>query len=504
MLTGLRLKPSDIFTNDFKKNELRHTIVKGSIALIASQGLSFGLSLANTLILARLLTPDDFGIIGMVSVIVNFMGMFREAGLSTATVQKERIENDQISTLFWINVIISVILGTAILLASPLVSLFYKKPELTAVTAALSVSFILQGFTIQHSALLQRHLKFTILAINEVAAQIIMILVAVIMAAMGFHYWALVGGTLARSLTLVALTYYACQWKPGQLKRGTGVRSMLMFGGHLTGSYFVGYLSRNLDSLLIGRFIGSGPLGLYSRAFSLLMQPITQIRAPLTTLSLPVLSSLRHDPVRYQNYFRKLLDISISLSLPISVYCFLESEIIIRLCLGQQWMDAVPVFKVLSVAGFFVAISVSPGLVMQSYGYGKRYLQLNIATAIITSVSFIIGVPFGIIGIATSYAISSALIMIPLVIFGFQETPIRITLIVKAIIGPLISVTIAGVISFIVLNSIPHESFFNHLLVFLLYFIIYLVITLFRSETRETIHSILGSILLKMDKSTKE
>jgi O-antigen/teichoic acid export membrane protein len=497
MFNNLRLNPSEIFNNDFQSQELRHTVVKGSLALVFSQGISFGLSMVSTLVLARLLTPADFGIIGMVTVVINFIALFKDAGLSTATIQNSQIDSKQISTLFWINAGITMFLSLSILIASPLIAMFYKKPELTMVTAFLAVEFLLQGTIIQHRALLQRHLKFTALAIIDIIAQLSMIAVAIIMAAFGFRYWALVGGTLASTFALILLTFYSCPWAPGRIQKGTGVRNMLKFGGRLTVSNFVHYFSRNLDSILIGRFIGADLLGLYSKAFSLLMTPLNQIRTPLTTLSLPVLSSLKNDNERYRSYFRQLLDISISLALPISVYCFLESEFLIRILLGQKWMGAVPVFKILSVAGVFVALSAAPGLVMLSHGYAKRHLHLTVITAGIVAVSFIIGVRFGINGVAYGYTIASFLIMIPLICFAFRGTPIKIRLVIESISGPLFAAMVAGVLAYIFILLISKDSIINHILTALIFFSIYLTLTFMRPKTRSTVRSIWESIVSK-------
>jgi O-antigen/teichoic acid export membrane protein len=497
MFNNLRLNPSDIFNNDFQGQELRHTVVKGSLALVFSQGISFGLSMISTLVLARLLTPTDFGLIGMVTVVINFIALFKDAGLSTATIQNSKIDSRQISTLFWINAGISLSLALIILLSSPLIAIFYKKPELTAVTAILSIEFLVQGTIIQHRALLQRHLKFTALAIIDIISQLSMIAVAIVMAALGFRYWALVGGTLASTFTLILLTVYSCPWSPSKMHKGTGVRNMLKFGGRLTLSNFVHYLSRNTDNLLIGRIIGAESLGLYSKSFSLLMTPLNQIRTPLTTLSLPVLSSLKNHTERYRSYFRQLLDISISLALPISIYCFLEGDFLIRILLGPKWMSAVPVFKILSVAGVFVALSAAPGLVMLSHGYAKRHLHLTIITATIVAVSFIIGVRFGINGVAFGYTIANFLIMIPLISFAFKGTPITIRLVLDAMIGPLFASIIAGILAYFFLVFSSNESITRHILAGLIFLAIYLALTWLRPQTRSTLKSIWESIVSK-------
>ncbi len=451
----------------------------------------------NTIILARLLTPSDFGIIGMVAVFINFLIMFKDAGLSMATIQNEKIDSGQISTLFWINAIISLALGIVVLLSSPIVAAFYKKPELAAVTAVLSITFIIEGFFIQHSALLRRHLKFSALAVIEVIAQLASIIVAITMALLGFRYWALVGAAMARTVMLLILMFYFCPWMPGRMQKGTGIRNMLMFGGHITGSAFVVYLSRNFDSLLIGRYIGAAPLGLYSRAYSLLMQPLTMIRGSLTNISLPVMSSLKNDPVRYLRYFSKLLDISISLTMPIMVYCFLESEFLIRILLGENWMGAVPVFKIFSFAGFFIANLGIPGLVLLSHGFSKRYLHLNIITSLIICVSFVAGVPFGITGVAIGYGIASFIILIPFFYFGFRGTPLKLRLIFESIRGPLLSASAAGISAYFFLIFYSNEDILKHILTGLIFIIIYTTLTLLRPKTRDTFRFMVGSIFSK-------
>lgn len=497
MIKNIRLYPSDIFKNDFQKKELKHSAVSGSVALMVSQGASIGLSLISTVVLARLLTPDDFGTVGMVAVFVNFLIMFKDSGLSTATIQRDNITSDQVSTLFWINVLISTALGLVILISSPLLAAFYKKPELTAVTAVLSISFVFQGFAIQHSALMQRHLKFTAIAINNIISHFVYLVVAILMALLDFRYWALIGGAMARTLCTLLLTYYYCPWIPGKIKRGAGVRSMLKFGGHITVSYFVGYLSRNLDRILIGKIAGAASLGLYSRAFTLFMQPLTQVKAPITRLALPVLSSLKNDPKRYQNYFAKLLDLSVSIALPISVYCFLESEFLIRTLLGPDWMDAVPVFRILSVGGVFVAMSATPGAVMLSHGYSKRYMRLTMINAIIITLSFLVGSFFDVKGISIAYSVSSFLIMIPLISFGFKKTPIRLRLILTSIAGPLLAAIIAALLAIFLTKDIPLENIASHITLGLIFFLVYTVMTLIRPETRKTVRSIWSSIRSK-------
>ena len=189
-----------LFDSEHLSQNLAQKSVRGGAFTMTGQAIQFILRTTGTVVLARLLTPNDYGLFGMVAVIVGFAQMFKDAGLSMATVQKDSISHEQISTLFWINVLISIFLGICVLAASPLVTMFYGRPELTAVTAVLSISFIISGLMIQHQALLRRHMQFGTLAIIQIASQFITLVVTIVLALFGWRYWALVAGAITTAL----------------------------------------------------------------------------------------------------------------------------------------------------------------------------------------------------------------------------------------------------------------------------------------------------------------
>lgn len=497
MLKKHRIDPSIIFENHKQEGEFRDTVVRGSLATGLSQGIAMGFTIISAVVLARLLTPDDFGLIGMVTVVVNFLFIFKDIGLSDATIQKEEITRSQISTLFWINTLISLTLGGILAASGSLVSRFYERSELTAIMAVLAITFVVEGLTIQHTALLRRHLRFTSVAIADITSRGAFLVTAIILALNGFSYWSLVGGHIVRTLVLLSLIIYFCPWIPGRMQRGTGVRNMMKFGGHLTVGNLLSYLARNLDGILIGRMFGAVPLGLYNKAYHLLMQPISQIRLPLIHLALPVLSSLKNEPERYRNYFRKLLDISMSLAVPVAIYCFIESEFVIRLVLGPQWLEATQVFRILAIGGIFVSASFLPGLALLSHGFSKKYMKLMIATSAIQSVSFVAGSPFGINGIAVAYTVSSLLMLIPMVIMSFKDTFVTSRMFFSTIMWPLLAAFAAGGMLYGLYQILPPDNTFKHLLIAVIYFIVYTGFTLLRKDTRHTLLGIWESFRSK-------
>lgn len=480
-----RLSPKEIFTEGNISANIARKSFRGGVSTIGAQVVKMVLRIGATVILARLLTPADYGLIGMVTVVVNFAGMFKDAGLSMATVQKGQISHEQISNLFWINVLISAVLGVCVLLAAPLVTWFYGKSELTKITAVLSLSFVLSGLAIQHAALLRRHMRFGELAIIQIVSQFLSVVVTIILALYGFRYWALVGGILVGSLITLLLTYYFCPWVPGRIQKKSGTRNMLRFGGHLTGANFVGYLSRNADNILIGRFIGVDALGVYGRAYSLFMMPISQIRAPITSVAMPALSSLKTDPPRYLKCYRAIIEIMATCAIPLCVYSVVEGEFIVRLLLGEQWMGAVPVFRILAVAGVVQSISGTRGLVLLSHGFSKRYLKLSLVVGSLVVVSFIIGLPFGITGVAISYTIFNLVILIPSLHYCFSGTPIRVSLFLKIMILPLAISAFSAILAASVFLIPAKSALWLNILFGIVFFALYFLFSMCRKSIRE-------------------
>lgn len=479
------LNRDSLFDSSTIDRNLLNRSLKGGAFTIVAQGVQFVLRMVGIIVLARLLTPDDFGLIGMVMVVIAFGEMFKDAGLSMATIQKDQISHEQVSSLFWFNVFFSVFLGICIMASSSLVAVFYGRTELKGVTAALAASFLFTGFMVQHQALLKRHLKFGTLAIIQIFSEITRLGVSVILAVIGFGYWSLVGGTISMAFIGAVLSLAMCPWKPGRPRFDAEVRKMLKFGGHLTGFSFANYFARNADNLLIGKFIGAVPLGLYGRAYSLFMMPITQLRTPITNVAMPVLSSIKTQTTRYVKYYTGLLDILATLSIPLTVYCIFEAEFIIRLLLGPQWLAAVPVFRLLAIAGLIQPVASTRGLVLLSHGYSQRFLMWGLINSILTIIAFTSGLPYGISGVAGAYAIMNYIILIPSLYYCFYKTPVTPLLFLKVITAPLIFSFIAVLPGVILRQTWKSNSLYAHLVFLNLFVLLYCLLSFSRKSVRE-------------------
>jgi len=404
--------------------ELKRKSVRGGAVTMASQGIGIAIQLTSTAVLARLLTPGDYGVIAMVVAITSFAGLFRDLGLSSAAIQKKDLTRAQQSNLFWLNVVMGTLLTALVAAGAPLVVWFYSKPELYLVTVALSTSFFIASLSSQHGAMLVRNMQFVQRAVAGLTGAIVTLAVALILALNDYSYWALVWGNLAGTTTTTVLIVVLSPFRPGLISRGSGIRDMLKFGANITAFDFVNYFHRNLDNLLLGRYWGTGALGFYSRAYSLLLLPINILRGPINAVGFPALSLLSDNPESYRSYYRKLTNTLALASCPFVAYLFVTSEAVIHLVLGPGWDAIVPIFEILAAVALIQPTVTLWGMVLISRGLGSRYLYIGIFNTLASALGFLVGLRWGALGVAAGYACATYLSTYPLLHFAFRHTPV--------------------------------------------------------------------------------
>ena len=435
----------EFFCTNRPSDDLGLRSVRGGLVTVGSQGVSFVLGLGSTMVLARLLVPDDFGLIAMVGVVVGFAGMFKDAGLSMATVQQKEVNHQQVSTLFWFNVALSAMLGLVLGASAPAVAWFFGSSELTYVTLVLAGTFLLGGLTIQHQALLRRRMRFGVLAGIGILSKVAGIVTGIVTAWLGWGYWALVAMSLAGLLVGLIGTWIACPWMPGLPVKGAGVRRMLKFGGNLTGFNLVNYFARNADNLLIGKFLGAGPLGIYSKAYHLLMFPLQQLNTPMAAVAIPALSRLNDQPERYRRYYTRALSLILIVALPLIALLAVFSDHVILVILGPGWQQASTVFLFLAIAAFVQSSANTMGWLFVSQGRTSEMLRWGVFGSTISVCSFVIGLHWGIVGVAASYALSWLTLTGPsLLWYASRKGPVRLLDIINSAMVPVFASLIIG------------------------------------------------------------
>ena len=429
---------AQLFATDEIKKNLGGRAVRGGAVMITAQALKFVIMTAATLVLARLLTPHDYGLVGMVVVVTGFIALFKNLGLSTAMIQKAELTHEQTSTLFWINLLASLAITLITLGIAPLVAWFYDEPQLTKITAAFAIGFIISGLGSNHEALIRRQMRFATLASIEITSQVIGILVAVLLAMRGAGVWALVFNQLAYFTAYSTGLWIFCNWIPGPPVRYSGVRPMLAFGRDLTGYNVLNYFTRNLDNLLIGKFWGAQQLGIYSKAYQLLLLPLEQVGVPLDGIALTTLSRLTDSAARYRQVFLRMLDKVAMFSMPLVAFMIVTSDWLVRIVLGPQWSEAAAIFAILGLVGVFEPVANTMGWLMISQGRSGDVLRWGLVNSSITVASFIIGLRWGAFGVAVAFSLIGAFIRFPLLFwFTTKVGPVRMSDIYKAMAVPL-------------------------------------------------------------------
>ncbi|WP_104494910.1 lipopolysaccharide biosynthesis protein [Acinetobacter indicus] len=483
-------------SHQIDEKDLKRKAIRGGVLTMSARIVTIIIQITSIIVLSRLLTPTDFGLIAMVTAITAFMGIFRDMGLSTAVIQKKNLVFDQINTLFWLNVAIGLGLTGLTAALSPYIADFYSRPELQPVVVLLSTTFFIASLGAQHAALMQRDLNLKPKVIADVLGAIFTLVISITMAYYGYGFWSLAWGTVVGALVTTLLYFKGSSFVPKRPKIVKGIRDIINFGANVTLFELLNYFHRNLDNILIGRVWGPLVLGLYTRAYQLMMLPISSLREPINAIALPVLSRLQDQPELYKSYYKNIATLLAFLSMPLMAYLIVNAENIIHVALGKGWEEVVPIFILLGISGFIQAVASLRGLVLLSLGLSKKYVLWGLVNTFCVVVGFSLGIQWGAEGVAMSYAIVNYAILYPSLWYFFKGTPLQPLDFFKPILLPVMSSITAAILSSYLMENILAEFKVLNLLVsgilFLFLFLIVVVILPNGLKTLKSFRNLLG------------
>jgi PST family polysaccharide transporter len=427
---------------------LKEKTLRGGVARLCNLAASFLLRILSVMILARLLGPEDFGLVGMVTAFTGVLGLFRDFGLSAASIQLETVSNEQKSTLFWINLAVGAILAILSFAMAPAIAAFYHEPRLFRVATVLALAFLFNSAGVQHGAMLQREMRFTALSVIGTLGSLVGTLIAIGGALAGYGYWSLVAMTVATPATITVGAWLATSWVPGLPRRRVGVRSMMRYGGTLTLNGLLIYIATNSEKVLLGRYWGADAIGIYGRAYQLNNIPADSLNSTVGEVAFAALSRLQGEPARLKSYFLKGYSLVMSLSLPITIASALFARDIIFALLGPKWKDAVPVFRLLSPTILVFAIVNPLAWLLCSSGQVGRLLKMALVITPIMIGSYLLAVPYGPKGVAFAYSALMVLWIFPAIAWAVQGTNISFRDILFTASHPLVSSVVAGVLAY--------------------------------------------------------
>jgi O-antigen/teichoic acid export membrane protein len=461
---------------------LRRTAVRGAGVAIAGQAAGFMMMIGSVAILARLLTPVDFGIVTMVT---TFSLLFRSFGMNGFTeliMQREELTHSLASNLFWIELGIGTILTLAFAGSGPLLALFYHNPAVAQVTEGLSLTIGIGCLGWIHLGLLQRAMRFRSAAIISLAGQLFYVIVSIALGLAGWHYWALVWGSVTQSIVVAAGAWWMCRWIPGQPGRVAGTGSGLRFATNVYAHFAFSYSTHNTDNLLVGWRYGAPALGFYKRAYDLFVLPETQLLAPLSAVVVSTLSRVSGNREQFQRYFLRAIAVLALVGMGIGADFALVGKDLIRFLLGPGWDEAGRIFALFGPGIGVMLLYNTHGWVHLSIGRPERWFRWGLMEFACTAGLFLVALHWGPVGIALAWTTSYFLLMFPG--FWYAGKPIGLGIgPIFAVIWKFFAASVgAGVGTALIIRAVPlfagafgaQGAFVRMVSVSLLFFAMYL------------------------------
>jgi O-antigen/teichoic acid export membrane protein len=434
-------------------HDLNSKTARASLITVASQVLGLVIQVVGTVILARLLTPHDVGLVTMVTTFSLLLVTFTLNGFTEAIIQREELTHEMLSTLFWINLCFGLVLSLVLLLLTIFLASFLKQPEIRLIGLAVSCSIGIGSIGSQHLALLRRNMHFFAFNANNIIAKLVSTSMAIVCALTGWGYWALVINLLLFPSLMSFGSWFWCSWRPGWPCKNSGAWEVVRFTLHSNGSYCVGYVSRNLDKFLLGWWSGSAILGNYKRAYDLFSLPLDMTSAPLTAVALSALSRLRGNPARFMKYYLHAVSLLSFVGMALGFALTVLGRDFLRVLLGSQWDEAGRIFTCFAPAIGIMLVYWTNAWLHLSLGHADRWLRWCIVEMVACSCLFVIGLKLGPRGVALSWTVAACALIWPGLAYAGKPIGLSFRAIWGAMWKYAISGFAAGLISWFLLSK---------------------------------------------------
>jgi len=442
---------------DLSTERLRYEAQRAGTLGLLTRGIDFFFQTIALIILARLLTPAEFGVFAMVTPFVWIVMHVGDLGLGAALTQQTSLNPGEASAVFFVNMAAGVCFALAFLVCSPLIGAFYGDPRAAEIASALSALFLIAGFTGVHVALLRRALRFEILLYAQLIASAVSSAVAVALALKGAGYWALAARAIVDPLVYSISVWSSGCWFPGRPIWGETTRSLLRVGRFSMGYALMLVAGRQTDQVLIGWRYGSAELGPYSLAYKLFSLPSQLLSLPVGNVVIPTLSRLRDDPERLKTWYTKILKALTLVAFPVFAILTTCADDVVRLFAGPQWRQSVAILVLLGPVGALQIAAATGDWLMYSQGQANRVFRWACITTAVYIMGFFVGLPFGGRGVAAGFLIANILLFIPGLAYALRQTPIRLLDALRAMVPGVALALASSAVSYEVLVALLPE-----------------------------------------------
>ena len=426
-----------------------------------------GIQLLTSIVLARLLQPSDFGLVAMAAVLTGFIAIFSDLGTSAAVIQRKNLSENLLSSIFWVNVAFGVLTMAILFTISPLVSLFYGEPRVSAILKALSLTFFISGFSALHQTMLVRDLTFDKLAKIEITAALLGSISGICSAMLGSGVWSLVVQSLVSVMTTTALLWLTSSWKPGFMFHWHEIKTVSNYSLNLTGFNIFNYFARNADNLLVGRYLGAQALGYYNLAYVIMMYPLQNVSHIIGRVMFPFYSQIQNDNASFRSIYLKMAAAIATVTFPMMLGLMVVAKPLILTVFGVQWSPMILVLLILSPVGMAQSILHTLGNIYQAKARTDILFRWGVFSGILVVISFMIGLRWGIVGVASAYALTVALLAYPNFAIPFRLIGLRVRELWMVLLRPLASSLVMFAV-LVGLKSILSPSLSNVLILVIL------------------------------------
>jgi O-antigen/teichoic acid export membrane protein len=371
------------------------------------------LRVVTLLVLARIIGPEAYGLVAMALVVTGLIDLFRDLGTSAAIVHRQDADQLFLSSIFWANIVVGCLATIVTFAAAPLVAVLYRNDDVTGVLQALSVSFVISAVAIVQLALLTKELRFRALAAIEVTAAVISSGAAITAGVLGMGAYSLVLQTLSLVAIMSVGAWIANSWRPSKAFDFEDIRSIWGYSSNLVGFNIVNYFTRNADNLLVGRYLGATSLGYYAMAYNVLLLPIRMVSLSIGRVIFPAYASVQDDKPRIARGYLRVTRVVATVAFPVLTGLIVLAEPLVDVVYGPEWAPAATVIMILVPVGLFQALLVLNGTIYQAVGRTDLQFRIGLLWSVLTGIAFVVGLQWGITGVAACYAIASTIIAYP-------------------------------------------------------------------------------------------
>lgn len=427
---------------------------KGAMTLMVAQLIRAAALFLGLFFLSRLLEPADFGFVAVPAAVVGVGEMIRDLGISTATTTAREVSRDTRDALLWVNVSLGVTLAFLLSAGGAVFGIILDQPSYIAVCFSLSFVFIINGWGAQYRAGLVRNMRFRALALADSSGAVVGIGAAIGVAVAGGGYWAVVIQQLALALVTVGVLVGMGRWRPRKPRRSREAGTILRFGLRVSWSQVLNYLGNNADTFALALTVPATQLGYYTRSFQLSFQPLGIMKAPMTSVALPLLARRRDDRSGYERAVLLAQTLIAYTILPPAVLFSVCAAPVVALFLGPQWLSAVPIITLLALAGGVQQLISVSGWMLLSRNLGRTLTRSTSVTVAVKVVLVIATAPFGPVPVAAAY-LGAMIVTGPVALaWACRASEVRVTQVIRRMLTPVTLAATSGAIAFAVLNAL--------------------------------------------------